>query len=132
LTMKGVFLDTIAYGTHFMLFYTSIGIIELQLQIIDTRKPFMISSSQINVILGEDVVLEFELFDGGFVDLSGNDITMEDYHFEGSTLRIHGDYIQRIFTRDPDRSVLILGYTLSANQHITIGYLFIRIASSSN
>lgn len=121
------YLEELSYGEFVFTLATSDGIYEIQLTIKDTREPFLVSSSQIYVVLGNDVVLDFELYDGEFLDLSGNDITVADYTFEGSQLTISGDYIQYIFNRDPDRTVLILGYTLSANEDITIGYLFIRI-----
>ncbi len=121
------YLEELSYGEFVFMLTTSDGIFEIQLLIYDTRKPYMISSSQIYVSFGVDVVLDFMLFDGEFMSLSGNDITEEDFLVEGSRLTISGDYIQFIFTRDPERTVLILGYTLAANEHITIGYLFIRI-----
>lgn len=121
------YLEELSYGEFVFTLTTSDGIFEIQLSIYDTRKPYMISSSQIDVVLGVDVILDFMLFDGEFVSLSGNDITSEDYLVVGSQLTISGDYIQFIFTRDSERTVLILGYTLTANEHITIGYLFIRI-----
>jgi|GEM_PF-3415835 len=131
LTILQSFFDTLEYGEYQVLIYANIGLIHLNIQIVDTRKPYMVSSSQIYVSLGQSATLEFVLYDGEIGSVSGNDITEEDYTIEGSTLIINGEYIQRIFTRDPERTVLILGYTLTANQHITIGYLFIRIQPSS-
>lgn len=131
LSIPQSFFDNLAYGEYQILIYANIGLIHLNIQIVDTRKPYMVSSSQIYVSLGQSVNLEFVLYDGEIVSVSGNDITEDDYTIEGSTLIISGEYIQRIFTRDTERTVLILGYTLSANQHITIGYLFIRIQPSA-
>lgn len=131
LSIPKEFFESLAYGEYQVQIYANIGLILLNIQIVDTRKPYMVSSSQIYVSLGQSATLEFVLYDGEIVSVSGNDITEADYTVEGATLIINGEYIQRIFTRDPERTVLILGYTLSANQHITIGYLFIRIQPSS-
>jgi hypothetical protein len=120
------YLEELAYGDFTFTLTTSYGIFDIQLNIHDTRKPYMLSSSQINVAIGFDVILDFALFDGVFASLSGNGIVATDYAIDGSRLTINAAYIDFIFARDPDRTVLILGYTLSANDNITIGYLFIR------
>jgi hypothetical protein len=128
-TFHKEYLQELSYGEKSFLFTTSEGIYEVRIDIVDTRKPYLVSSSQINVTLGADAVVTFELYDGEFVSLSGNDITENDYAVVGNVLTINGGYIQSIFQRDPERTVLILGYYLTANEHITVGYLFIRIAN---
>jgi uncharacterized protein YcfL len=128
-TFHKEYLQDLSYGEKSFLFTTSEGIYEIRIDVVDTRKPYLVSSSQINVALGADAVVTFELYDGEFVSLSGNDITEDDYSVVGNVLTISGSYIQAIFQRDAERTVLILGYYLTANEHITVGYLFIRIQS---
>jgi hypothetical protein len=121
------YIEELSYGEYTFLLTTSEGLIELQLLIYDTRKPYLVSSSQVYLTLGDDAVIEFKLYDGTFNSLSGNDISSEDYSIVGSTLTIDGEYIESIFTRDVERTVIILGYYISTGSHVILGYIYIRL-----
>lgn len=116
----------LSYGIHYFKVYTTTGLVELQIQVVDDRAPFMISDHEIVVLQGENAPFTFELYDGYFTSVSGNDITAEDYKVEGSILIIQSTYIDTIFQEDEGRQVIILAYSITANDHIVIGYLFIR------
>jgi len=128
LTIAAAHVGTLAVGTHVLTILTSAGAAELSLTVVDDEKPYMISSSQV-VFTGADVSLDFNVYDGTIVSLSGNDIEPSDYAIDGSSVTIAAAYIEGKFTDEPERTVLILGYQLQAGDHTTIGYVFIRMPS---
>lgn len=126
LTLLQDYLLTVEYGTRTYRILTDQGFLAMDVEIADDRQPYMISSGQIT-FTGEDIVLEFEVYDGTVDSLSGNGITEADYLIQGATVRISASYVLSKFTENPDRVTLILGYTLSANEYVSIGYVFIRL-----
>jgi hypothetical protein len=119
------YLQTRGYGTATLTLLTSQGRIRLDIQIIDDRNPYMISSNSIVYEPGLDIVLGFELYGGEILNLYGNDITEADFTIEGSTLTIDIGFVIGKFTENPERTTLILGYTLEGNDNLAMGYLFI-------
>lgn len=124
LVISKEYLVTLSYKMHYFDLYTSIGIIKLELTIIDDRKPYIISDSNI-VFSGEDLILEFQLYDGRIVSVFGNNITTNDYVVDENKLIIKSEYINGIFVNE-SKNTLILGYHLSSNTHEVIGYIFIK------
>jgi len=126
LTLMEGFLSEFPYGAYEYLVLTSEGSLTLSLQVVDDRQPYMISSNQIT-FTGSDIVLTFEVYDGMVVGLSGNDIAATDYLIDGNTVTISAVYVALKFAENPERTVLILGYNVSANDYVSIGYVFIRL-----
>ncbi len=126
ITISSEYLLTVPYGERILLILTSAGFVTLEIEVVDDRQPYMISLSNVT-FTGVDVILDFEVYDGLIVNLSGNGITAADYRIEGSHVTINAAYIAGKFSENPDRVTLILGYYLSANDHITIGYVFIKL-----
>jgi len=93
---------------------------------IDTWNPYLTQVGSIHYEVGKDLILHFELFAGSIVSLSGNDITLSDYSIDGSRVIIDGNYIHQKFVSTPERTTLIIAYTLSFNSDTEIGYLFIK------
>ncbi|MGD9910624.1 MAG: hypothetical protein AB7U79_08510 [Candidatus Izemoplasmatales bacterium] len=125
--LSASYLASLGYGDHVFYFVFEDSVHALLLTIIDTRTPSLIGTNQIAVDAGSDVVVEFSLYNGSFVSLSGNDITTEDYSIVSGILTIDGSYIQNKFVNEPGRTTLILSYTLQAADSIIIGYLFITL-----
>jgi len=128
--INNAYLSSLEFGQSIYQFVFESGIVTVTLTVHDSRVPYLISSNQINVVLGEDITLLFQLYSGVFMGLSGNDITIDDYTFDGTTLVISGSYVSDKFTLEPDRTTLILAYSLDSNDRVTIGYLFIRVAAT--
>lgn len=114
------------YGIQDYRILTDAGFVAFSMEIADDRQPYMVSSGQVT-FTGEDILLEFEIYDGTIDALSGNGITEQDYLIQGNTVRISAAYVAGKFAENPERVTLILGYTLSANQYVSIGYVFIRL-----
>ena len=124
-TLKSSYLVTLTTGHHMFTILTLNGFHLVDLNILETDKPYLITSSEISTDFTIDLTFTFELFEGSFTGLSGNEVTVEDYTFEGNTLTIDKDYVAFMFNLDPERETLILGYTLEQGDNIVIGYLFI-------
>ncbi|HAQ56339.1 MAG TPA: hypothetical protein DCR44_02890 [Acholeplasmatales bacterium] len=126
LTFLDDYLIELPYDDYEFLVLTSEGYVTLILDVVDDRQPFMISSNQV-IFTGSDIILTFEVYDGAIVSVSGNDITSADYLILGNTVTISAAYVVAKFNENPDRAVLILGYNVSANDYVSIGYVFIRL-----
>lgn len=105
---------------------TENGIVEIKVQILDEKKPYMLSQNTV-FYQGEDLVFKFELFDGSFGKLSGQDIKSSEYQFVNDTLTISSKFIDDILDKEPTRKTIILSYDLSGEDSIIIGYIFINI-----
>ena len=118
------YLKSLDYGLNVFSVITTEGKGVLEIVIYDDRRPLMISSNSL-VFDGNDVMLEFEVYDGSIVSIFGNDISEDDYVVDGNLLIISSAFIQGKFEENFDRKNLILGYHLSANTNEVIGYIFI-------
>ncbi|MFH5882077.1 fibronectin type III domain-containing protein [Liberiplasma polymorphum] len=105
---------------------TSEGRVEVMLNVLDERKPYMTSKNTVTYT-GEDLTFEFELFGGSFGQLSGLTISSEDYTFENNQLTISAAFIESIKSEDPERSTIILSYDLNNEESSVIGFIFIYL-----
>lgn len=101
--------------------YTSVQTI-----VIADHKPYITSQSTVDYS-NQDLGFTFELYNGVFTDISGSEITTEDYVIENSKLTIKSDFIDRILLAEPQKDTIIIGYVLTSSDEITVGYLFINI-----
>ena len=129
LFIKNSYLTTLSAGHHLFTILTLEGFYILDINILSTEKPYLISNSEVFTDFSSDLIFTFELFEGSFGSLSGNGITADDYTFQGNILTIDKTYVLSMFSSDPERETLILGYTLESGDDIVIGYLFIKIIS---
>ncbi len=130
LFLKSSYLKGLSLGEHVLSFETEKGIFSIRLNIIDTNRPYMISSSTVFTDFSKDVIVLFELFGGSIQSVSGNDITSSHYSIRNNQLTIKKGFIEQSFTQNPDRETLIIGYTLHVDSHVVIGYLFIKKATT--
>jgi len=94
-----------------------------------TGSPTLTSDASINYVVGTDIILSFTLYDGEFVSLSGNGIEAADYQLVGSQVTIVSEYVDSVFTNNPDQDVIVLSYKLSYSGGAVVGYLYIHNAS---
>jgi len=122
-----IYLEELTYGFHYFYFTFSEGIVLVNLTKVDSRNPHLVSPAQQLVAMNTDAIYEFDLYDGIFMGLSGNGVTLDDYSFEDGVLTIYSDYIGPKFNDEPERDVLILGYTIQNGPDIIVGYLLIEL-----
>jgi hypothetical protein len=120
------YLSGLSVGTYELTIESTVGIFEIEIEMIDTWEPYLMQVGSIYYEIGKDLTLHFELFGGSINSLSGNDITLADYTVDGYNVIIDGDYIHQMFVSTPERTALILAYTISFNSATEIGYLFIK------
>jgi len=126
-TLKNTYLVTLSTGHHLFTILTLDGFHIIDLNILDTDKPYLITNNQVFTDHSTDLTFTFELFGGEFTGLSGNEVTAEDYTLIDNILTIDKDYVAFMFSLDPERETLILAYTLELGDNIVIGYLFIKV-----
>ena len=126
LSMNASFLNTLSVGKHTFKVVTYEGYFMVEMNIIDTIKPYIISSSEVNSDFSTDIIFLYELFEGSIKSVTGNDITADDYSIDGGVLTVDIDYVRNKFETEPERTTLILSYTLEQGENIVLGYLFIR------
>ncbi len=85
----------------------------------DKQVPYIISSSVVHTDGAGDERFQFELFGGSFQQISGTDLTSDDYHMDGHVLTIDADYIAGRFAETARFSI---NYALSGDE-LVIGYI---------
>jgi len=118
--------DRIA-GDYTFTIETTRGLISLDLALTDNPKPHIVSSGSLTHEPGQDIVLQIEDLGGTMGPLSGSDIDSDDYHYDSPLLTIDASFIDAIKENEPDRSTVILGYTLQYEDENVIGYIFISL-----
>jgi hypothetical protein len=119
------FLEAHQVGKHYYLLETTNGIMELWLDIVDTRKPELIGSNTITYEAGVDLVLTFELYEGSIYGASGNGITQNDYQVMENVVTIDIDFIEMKFIETPERQALIVSVTLLYPEGVIAAYIYI-------
>jgi hypothetical protein len=126
LTLKSTYLVTLPIGEQILTVTTNLGSFNITINIFDTSKPYMMSKSEVSTDFSKDVVLVYDLFGGSVSGLSGNGITPSDYTISNQTVTISKTFIESLFTAEPTRETLIIGYTLESGNNVVIGYIFIK------
>ena len=124
LFIDNTYLNTFTESASFDL-YAAGGIITLTINYGVVDKPSILSQNSIT-FMGEDVVMVFDLCGGEFTELTGNDITTDDYTLTGNVLVIDHNYLQDLFDANADRNAIILSYQLRNGDQLVIGYIFIN------
>ena len=112
----------LAQETEEVKFYLAIGNYRALVVIEVTEKvvPYIISSS-IKVTDGEvDSLFQFELFDGSFEQISGNDFNESDYEVNENILTIKSEYIKNQYLSD--NHSFMINYALETDQ-LVIGFI---------
>jgi hypothetical protein len=125
LKLKSSYMQTLELGDHSFLITTDQGEFTLNLKIIDTTRPYMISKSTVASDFLSNQIFIFELFGGEIKSVSGHEITSTDYTIRGNELTIKKGFIRAAFESNESMETLVLGYTLQVESHTVIGYIFI-------
>jgi hypothetical protein len=96
----------------------------VEVTITDKIKPYIISSSLINTNGEEDILLQFELFNGTFFSINGakNDVVL--YETNANILTINAEFINQKFVGN---SSFVLSYVINFNDDSVIGYLYFSL-----
>ena len=114
-------------GIQKLTILTPSGFIHVFIEVVNILNPTMISNDHVIYQEDVDMIFFFELNEGLFLGLSGNNITLDDYTFEDETLTISSSYVKRILNDNPSRTTIILVYQLSKNSNVIMGFIFISI-----
>jgi hypothetical protein len=125
LKLKSSYIKSLPVGDYLFTITTAEGNFSLELKIIDTNRPYMISKSSVESDFLSNQIFIFELFGGRIKSVSGYDITSSDYTIRGNELTIKKGFIRNAFDSNESLESLVLGYTLEVDTHIVIGYIFI-------
>lgn len=127
LSISHLLLSDLDLGHHVFQIYTSEGVIDLPIEIIELTQPVIISNPIANYVMQKDMTWLFEMFNGSFLGVTGHNIEASDYQFEDGVLTLYASFLDlKIETFDGD--TIIFSYQLKDGDHIIIGYLFILIS----
>lgn len=99
----------------------------IYMDLIKIEKPIMVSSNYA-VYKGTDLTFTFDLKGGQFENLSGPDLTTDDYTFIDGILTIKAAYIERMIQKDSATTSLVLPFLLTNKPHLVFGFISIKIA----
>ena len=119
------YLRTLTLGKHHFICETIRGSFEVEINIINTDRPYLITNSTHITDFRKDLEFSFELFGGSIESLSGHDISSTQYVIAGSRITISKSFIQQQFNDNPALETIVLGYTLRSGTNIVVGYIFI-------
>jgi len=125
-SLKSAYLKALPEGMNIFIVETNFGSHEIKINITNTSRPYMITGSEIHTNFANDVEVYYELFSGEVLSLSGNEITTSDYTITNNKVVIDKEYIKDQFDKVPNRTTLILGYTLQSGDNVVVGYIFIK------
>jgi hypothetical protein len=125
LKLKSSYIKSLSVGEYLYNVITAQGSFVLNLNVIDTSRPYMISKSTIESDFTSNHTFTFELFGGEIKSVSGNNIKTSDYSISGNQLTIKKGFIENAYSNNESMESLILGYTLEVGTHTVIGYIFI-------
>lgn len=128
LKLMSSYLTTLSLGDHQITVDTSDGTFHVDLTIIDTSRPYMVTKSPVVTDFRQDITFVFELFDGNIKSISGHSIRPIDYSISGNQLIIRRSFTQKVFNDEDTLETLTLGYSLEVGTHTVLGYLYIKSA----
>lgn len=93
----------------------------VQISLNDKEVPYIISSTVVTRNTEDDLLFQFELFNGNVRQISANEMDESDYLINGNIVTIFADYIdERLLENDS----LMINYVLEDNQ-LVIGFISI-------
>jgi uncharacterized protein YcfL len=105
--------------------YTENGKYSVTINFQDSLTPAILSANEV-VFEGEDLEFVFDYAGGQMEDVNGSLISSSDFTLVDNILTIEADFIEALFSAQPQRNTVILGYQLRNETDIVIGYLFIQ------
>ena len=130
LKLKSSYIKSLSVGEHEFTVNTEQGNFTVDLNVIETTRPYMISKSTIETDFSSNLIFTFELFGGSIKSISGNSIKTSDYSIYGNQLTIKKEFIERSFNANESLETLVLSYSLEVGTHTVIGYIFITAIAS--
>ncbi len=123
--IKWEYLETLQLGEGYFLLETSAGLLDLVINVTDTRKPEITSPVSVIYQMDTDLVFEYEVYAGEFVMISGNDITADDYTYDDDSFTIDFDYMHGKFLESSEREALILQVLFNYPEGVVYNIIFI-------
>lgn len=125
LKVKSTYLKNLSLGDYTFTIITSDGSFVLNLTIINTLRPYMVSKSSVTSDLSSSHTFLFELFGGKIASLSGHGINASNYRISGNLLTINHSFIKDTFNNNVTLETMVLAYALEVGTHTVIGNIFI-------
>lgn len=96
------------------------------INIIKVNKPHIVSSAEIDYN-GEDIVVLFEVYEGQISSINGYQINNSDYSIQDNQLTIFHEYIDLLKGNEPNRTTLVITYTLINGPYTVYGAIIINL-----
>jgi hypothetical protein len=125
LSINQEFLSSLPVGGYLFIVYFTTGVMSVEITLIENTGPYPIYGQTLKQVMGEDVVIRFDIMNCEFIGLSGNGIEGTDYTFENNILTINSSYLDPLFLDNPTRNIII-GYEFSVGEDTIISFLIIQ------
>jgi hypothetical protein len=109
--------DTVEFYLEFSNMKTLVSI-----AVNDKEKPYIISSSLVDLDEAKDVYFQFELFSGTVKQLSSEGLSTDDYELNGNVLKVKSSYLLEHL-----EDTLVLNYALESGIDIVVGIISFSI-----
>lgn len=109
--------DTVEFYLEFSNMKTLVSI-----AVNDKEKPYIISSSYVDLDEAKDVYFQFELFSGTVKQLSSEGLSTDDYDLNGNVLKVKSSYLLEHL-----EDTLVLNYALESGLDIVVGIISFSI-----
>lgn len=105
--------DTVEFYLEFSNMKTLVSI-----AVNDKEKPYIISSSYVDLNEAKDIYFQFELFSGTVKQLSSEGLSTDDYDLNGNVLKVKSSYLLEHL-----EDTLVLNYALESGLDIVVGII---------
>lgn len=118
--LKNIFLKSIISENQLLRISGNDQSYQITVNIIDSRVPFITSNYEFNYEQN-DIILEFNIFDGNIESISGHNITETDYIIYNNIVTIKKEFIESI-----DLENIFLAYKVRNANNLSFGFILIR------
>ena len=115
------YLNSLAPGNYNLRVLTTLGYVNISLELVNDFKPYIIGTNNINYQENQDVEVIIETFGKGISSISTTGgIETNQYSFNNRTLTINHEFFDDKITENPDRTNVIFMIAITYNESDTL------------
>lgn len=116
-----IYLNSLTPGNYNLRVLTTLGYINISLELVNDFKPYIIGSNNINYQENQDVEVIIETFGKGISSISTTGgIETNQYSFSNRTLTINHEFFDEKIAENPDRTNVIFMIAITYNESDTL------------
>jgi len=115
------YLNELTPGNYDLVILTTLGYVNISLELVDDYKPYIIGNNNIHYNENEDIVVIIETFGKGISSISTTGgIAANQYSFSNRTLTINHEFFAEKIAENPDRTNVIFMLAITYNESDTL------------